>query len=54
MAEKKNDNIMQHDGVEVGYFHKRKDAFNKEFEKGFNGKKAEIPKQRKPQARKRG
>lgn len=35
MADKKKKNFMQHDGVEIGYFDKRKKQFVSGIEQGF-------------------
>lgn len=49
MAQKKQSKNFMHqkDGVEVGYFRKRKDQFDKSIEQGIQGHKASKPKKNK-------
>lgn len=55
MADKKaGENFMQHDGVEFGYWDKRKTRFNEALEKGFDGKGESRKKARPKKPRKGG
>lgn len=47
-SQQRRENIMQHSGIETGYFRKRKEKFDDEIAKGIDGRKASVPKQIKP------